>query len=326
MGYIFKSAYNQVALLNAKVPIEQALKDPNITPEEKKKLELTVDVRKFAKEELGLNVDKNYSTYVKLNRPYVSYAISAAPKWELEAYRWSFPIVGKVPYKAYFDEKDSLAEEEELKKQDYDTYVRGVTAYSTLGWFSDPLLSSMLRGQDAYLVNTLIHESVHATFFIKSQADFNERLATFLGNKGMEIYYHKLEGAESATLKKVSMESTDDQIFSVFITEELKQLEKWYKEIPADKKTEENRQQRISEIQKKFTKEVLPKLKSRSMEGFAKAKLNNAKLLVYKTYMQDLNDFEQVYVKMGNNFSEFLKKMKTLEKAKDPEAELKKMY
>ncbi len=326
MGYILKSAYNQVALLNAKVPIEEALKNPDITPEEKKKLELALDVRKFAKEELGLKVDKNYSTYVKLNRPYVSYAISAAPKWKLEAYRWSFPIVGKVPYKAYFDEQDSLKEEEELKKEDYDTYVRGVTAYSTLGWFSDPLLSSMLRGQDAYLVNTIIHESVHATLFIKSQADFNERLATFLGNKGMEIYYQKLEGADSETLKKVSQESTDDHAFSLFITEELKQLEKWYAEIPPEKRTEEIRQQRINEIQKKFTSQVLPKLKSRSMDGFAKAKLNNAKLMVYKTYMQDLNDFEKLYIKMGNNFPEFLKKMKTLENVKDPEEDLKRMH
>lgn len=325
MGYIFKSAYNQVALLNSKVPIEDALKDPNLSLEEKKKLELAQHVRQFAHDELGLKVDKNYSTFVKLNRPYVSYVVSAAPKWKLETYRWSFPIVGKVPYKGYFNEQDALEEESDLKKQGYDTYVRGVTAYSTLGWFSDPLLSSMLRGHDAYLVNTIIHESVHATLYIKSEADFNERLATFLGNKGMEIYYQKLEGHDSATLKYVATENADDQLFSKFISNELNQLQSWYEEIPVDKKTEEVRQQRISEIQKKFQTEILPQLKSQNRNGFSEIKLNNARLLVYKTYMQDLSDFEKLYTKLGNNFAEFLKKVKTLENHKNPQQGLKEM-
>lgn len=323
MGYLFKSAYNQMSLLNARVPIEKALQDPQLSREEKTKLELTLNVRKFAAEELGLNVDKNYSTYVKLDRPYVSYAISASPKWKLETYRWSFPIVGKVPYKAYFKESDALDEEAEMKKQDYDTYVRGVTAYSTLGWFNDPLLSSMLRGKDAYLVNTIIHESVHATLFIKSEADFNERLATFLGNKGMELYYHQLEGADSPTLKAVLQDSEDDRIFSQFITAELKQLSDWYEQLPPAEKTEDLRQERIASIQKKFTSQVLPKMKSRSMEGFAKIKLNNARLVVYKTYMQDLKDFEKLYELTGHNFTEFMKTCRSLEKHENPSQGLK---
>ncbi len=325
MGYLFKSAYNQVALLNARVPIEKALQDPSLTADEKAKLELTLNVRKFAAQELGLNVDKNYSTYVKLDRPFVSYAISASPKWRLETYRWSFPIVGKVPYKAYFKEADALEEEADLKKLGLDTYVRGVTAYSTLGWFNDPLLSSMLRGKEAYLVNTIIHESVHATLFIKSEADFNERLATFLGNKGMEIYYRKLEGVDSATLKSVVQDSADDQVFSKFITTEIKELEQWYLQLPKEQQTEEVRQQRISQIQKNFISQVLPKLKSRSMEGFAKAQLNNARLVVYKTYMQDLKDFEKLYELVGNNFVEFMKVCRSLERHKNPSEGLKEL-
>ena len=325
MGYLFKSAYSQVALLNARVPIDEALKDPNLTAEEKSKLELTLRARHFASQELGLKVDKNYSSFVKLDRPYVSYAISASPKWKLESYRWSFPIVGQVPYKAYFKESDALEEEAELKNQDYDTYVRGVTAYSTLGWFNDPLLSSMLRGREAYLVNTIIHESVHATLFIKSEADFNERLATFLGNKGMELFYQKTEGANSATLKAVLFDSEDDQIFSQFISRELKQLEQWYQQVTPEQKTEEIRQQRIAQIQKNFESQILPKLKSHSMENFGKVRLNNARLVVYKTYMQDLKDFEKLYVLTGNNFSEFMKVCRGLENHKNPNEGLKEL-
>lgn len=314
-----------MSLLNARVPIEKALQDPTLSSDEKTKLELTLDVRKFAAQELGLNVDKNYSTYVKLDRPYVSYAISASPKWKLETYRWSFPIVGKVPYKAYFKESDALEEEADLKKLDLDTYVRGVTAYSTLGWFNDPLLSSMLRGKEAYLVNTIIHESVHATLFIKSEADFNERLATFLGNKGMELYYHRIEGPDSPTLKAVLQDSADDQIFSQFISAELKDLEQWYLKLPTEQKTEEIRQKRISQIQKDFVSKILPKMKSRSMEGFAKAPLNNARLVVYKTYMQDLGDFEKLYKLLGENFIEFMKVCRDLEKNKSPSQGLKEL-
>ena len=183
----------------------------------------------------------------------------------------------------------------------------------------------MLKGREAYLVNTIIHESVHATLFIKSEADFNERLATFLGNKGMELFYQKNEGANSATLKAVLFDSEDDQIFSQFISRELKQLEQWYQQVTPEQKTEEIRQQRIAQIQKNFESQILPKLKSHSMENFGKVRLNNARLVVYKTYMQDLKDFEKLYVLTGNNFSEFMKVCRGLENHKNPNEGLKEL-
>jgi len=325
MGYLLKSAYNQVALLNARIPIEEALKDPTLTADEKSKLELTLKIREFASQKLKLNVDKNYSTFVKLDRPYVSYVVSASPKWKLESYRWSFPFVGKMPYKGYFKEKDALEEEAEMKKQDYDTYVRGVSAYSTLGWFRDPLLSSMLRGKETSLVNTIIHESVHATLFIKNEADFNERLATFLGNKGMEMYYQELEGKDSSTLRAVKNDAEDEHTFANFISDELRKLDQWYKDLKPEDRNEELRQQRISQIQKNFETAALPKMKTKGWSGFQKAQLNNARLVVYKTYMQDLGDFEELYKATGNDFVEFMKVIRELENHKSPNEGLKEL-
>lgn len=324
ISYYFKSAYNQLSMMSSKVSIEKALQDPNLSEEDKRKLELAQKAREFAEKDLHLKPTKNYTSFVKLDRPYVTYVVSAAPKWELKHHLWSFAFVGDMPYKGYFNELDAQEEEESLKKKDLDTFRRGVSAYSTLGWFNDPLLSSMLRYKDYDLVNTIIHETVHATLYIKNSADFNERMAVFLGNKGMEMYYLKEEGADSPTLKSIQAENEDDKLFSHFITQEIKDLEAWYKAGPA--KDEDLRKKRIHEIQERFTKNVLPKMKSKSYERFPEIDLNNARLLNYKTYMQDLSDFEKLYESVGRDFSRFIEKCKGLEKSEKPEEDLKKLF
>lgn len=325
MGYIVSSGYNQMKLLNARVPIEKALQDPTLSETDKSKLQLAQKARAFAEQDLHLKPTKNYTSFVKLDRPYVTYVVSAAPKWELKHYNWSYPFLGKMPYKGFFNEADAKAEAEELKKEDLDTYVRGVSAYSTLGWFKDPLLSSMLTYKNHDLVNTVIHETVHATLYIKHEADFNERLAVFLGNKGTEMFYLKEEGPDSPTLKEIQKENQDDKIFSAFITKEIKSLEDWYKNLPQAEHSEEKRQARINEIQEHFKTEVLPKMQTQSYAKFPTFQLNNARLLVYKTYMQDLSDFEKLYEKVGKDFSKFIEECKKLEGSKNPAQDLKKM-
>ncbi|MBO9667400.1 MAG: aminopeptidase [Bdellovibrio sp.] len=310
-------------LLNSRVPIDEALKDPKLTAEEKKKLELAQKAREFAEKDLHLKPTENYTSYVKLDRPYVTYVVSAAYKWELKHYQWSYPFVGTMPYKGYFNEADAKEEEKELQKENLDTYMRGVSAYSTLGWFKDPLLSSMMRYKDYDLVNTIIHETVHATLYIKHAADFNERLAMFLGNKGAEQYYLKTEGENSPTLAQIKKDNEDDKIFSEFISAELKDLSAWYKNLPVNERAEEKRKDRIKEIQEKFKTTVLPKMHTKNYDKFTSAQLNNARLLVYKTYMQDLNDFETLYQQSNKDFSIFIEKCKALETAENPEQKLK---
>lgn len=321
IGYLTKSAYNQISLLNQRIPIEDALNDPKIEAHEKQKLLLSQDVRQFAETKLKLNVKKNYSTYVKLDRPYVSYVVSASPKWKLETHLWGFPIVGKMPYKGFFSEQDAKDEADELTAENFDVYVRGVSAYSTLGWFKDPLLSSMLRYKDHDLVNTIIHESVHATLFIKNEADFNERLATFLGNKGMELYYHSKEGENSETLKRVRNENIDEKKFSEFITSEIKSIELWYQTQKEQK--EELRQSRLQEIKENFKEKVKSSMITDSYSKFDSIDLNNARLIVYKTYLQDMSDFENLYDLSGQDFEKFLNVVKQLEKHEKPSQGIK---
>lgn len=323
LTYIMKSGYGQMRLLSSRVPVEDVLKRDNLSEDVRHKLSISQDARKFAEERLHLKPTKNYKSYVELDRPYVTYVVSAAPKWNLEHHQWSYPFLGKMPYKGYFNEEDAKIEEEKLKSDDLDTFMRGVTAYSTLGWFDDPLLSSMMRYKDYDLVNTIIHETVHATLYIKHAADFNERLASFLGNKGAEYFYLEREGSDSKTLAQVRIDNEDNKIFSAFISEEIKALKEWYKNVPTLEKTEENRSARILEIQNRFASQIQPRLKGDQYTRFPSLKLNNARLLIYKTYMQNLDEFEQLYQLVDRDFEKFLVVCKEFESSKNPEEALR---
>lgn len=313
-----------MALLYDRVPIEKSLLDQSLTESEKKKLELAVKTRNFAESVLHLNVSKNYTTFVKLNRPYVTYLLTASPKWKLEAHSWYFPIVGRFPYKGFFNESEAKEEEVLLAENDLDSHIRGVSAYSTLGWFNDPITSAMLRYQDHDLVNTIIHESVHATLFIKHEVDFNERLAVFLGNKGMELFYLNYQGAHSKALELAQKDSEDERLFALFMADEIKKLDDWYKNsLESKKKSESERQKQFELIKKNFLIQLVPKLKTKSYLNFIHKPLNNAHLVSFKTYYQDLSDFEQLYSLNENNFDRFMSTIKSLETHKNPSQGLK---
>jgi predicted aminopeptidase len=323
MGYYFSSAYHQVSLLSSGVPVQKALLDPKIPEETKGRLRLAHKVRQFNETDLKLKQTKNFTKFVQLDRPYVTYVVSASPKWELKHHLWKFPVVGKMPYKGFFIESDAQEEAALLKSKNLDTHLRGVSAYSTLGWFNDPILSSMFNYKDFDLVNTLIHETVHTTIFIKNSADFNERMAVFLGNKGMELFYIKEEGPDSPTLNQVYAENHDDKLFSDFISREIEDLKDWYKNQTAQ--NEDLRQTRIKEIQTRFVSQIEPQMKSTSYSKFRDLNLNNARLMLYKTYMQDLSDFEKLYDQVGRDFSKFIEACRKLESHPKPEEGLKEL-
>ncbi len=321
ISYYLNSAYHQGQLLRARVPLEKALAQPDLSPETRHKLLLAQSARVFAEEELGLVHSQNYTSFVQLDRPYVSYIVHAAPKHKLEHHLWRFPIVGSLPYKGYFRKPQALAEAARMERRNFDTFVRGVSAYSTLGWFNDPILSSMLHSSDHRLVNLIIHETVHATIFIKSQADFNERLATFLGDLGTEMYYRQLEGEDSPTLKQIAAENRDQMLFSDFISQEIRALRQWYSDV--DEKTAlANRETKLSAIQKRFRQDIQPQLETRSYAQLATTPLNNALLLSYQTYYENLDDFQTLFDLMDRNLKQFIDFFKSIESDPQPQARL----
>lgn len=322
IGYYFHSAYYQTKLIQSRKPIARVLKSDSLSEEQKRKLRLVEDIKKFAEGPLGLAHSSNYTTFVQLDEPYVTYIVQGAYPFELKPYLWHFPFVGDVPYKGYF--RKSLAEEERdhLAREHYDTYLRGVSAYSTLGWFQDSVLSSMLRYDDFDLAETIIHETVHTTLFVKSAAEFNERMATFLGHQGMILYYKSKGEAGAPELKKADIDGADQKLFSGFLTREVESLKAWYKE-HAGAVTDDMKSARLREIQTRFTRELRPHLHGRAYEDFEKKPLNNAVLLAYRTYEYSLSDFEKLWSHFGGDFVRTLDWLKSLKNEKKPEEKLR---
>lgn len=327
--YVVNNAYQQFKLFSRREKIEDLLKSEKTDEKTKNKLRLVLEAHEFAETHLGLAKSQNYLKFVQLEGPYVTYVVHAAPKWELTSYQWWFPIVGHVPYKGFFKLEQAQGEAQSLQKENLDTYVRGVSAYSTLGWFDDPLWSSMLAYEDHDLVNTVIHETVHATIYVKSQSEFNEQLATFMGDWGTELFYHAKEGERSATMDTIQKESRDRRIFSDFIALEMKTLRGWYEKENLSMKNENSdererrRQSRLDEIRDRFQKQVAPRLETPSYSGFGKNRLNNASLLATGTYYEDLADFQRLRSKMAQNFSSALKYLQTLQKSAQPSKDLR---
>jgi len=321
LGYIVDSGYNQMRLLAKKRRFENVLKDPHVDEETKRKIRLVQEAKNFAEQRVGLAKTSSYESFVVLDDKYVTYALSAAYKDRLEPYMWKFPIVGEVPYKGFFKKEKAFHEQDELKSKGLDTYVRGVSAYSTLGWFADPLLSSMTAYQDEDLVETIFHETTHATVYIKSNADFNERLATFVGLKGMEEFYLEKEGPGSKKVLNGKQEQEDTKIFSEWLGVVLKELDEFYKKSHAD--LEKERQAQFRLIHERFKKECLPRLKTDAYAGFAESEINNAVLIANKTYFMDLDLFEKAFEKQGRDWKKFIEYFKSIKKSTDPEKELR---
>lgn len=323
VGYLLKSAMSQADLLSRRVPVEEALRDPRLTPAQKTKLQVAQEAREFAEKDLGLKHTKNYDTFVQLDAPYVTWVVSASVKDELKHFLWKYPLVGEMPYKGFFNPAGAEEEAASLRSEGLDTFVRGVSAYSTLGWFRDPILSSMLAYKEYDLVSTIIHETTHATVFIKSEADFNERLANFIGVKGAEAFYLKKEGPSGATLKLMTEDSDDEKIFGEFISHELDEMDKWYASRKGSVIPEPERVARLNEIRERFVSVLKPKMHDqKGFTRFEKTEMNNARLLTYRLYYQDLSQFQRVFDKLGRDFPKMLDFCKSLEKVDDPVAAL----
>lgn len=276
--YLATGAYEQIKILNSRKPIEKVIENVATSDETKKKLKFTNQVKKFAKEQ-GLQCKGNFNTYVQLDRPYVSYLLIASKKNELKAKTWWFPIVGSFPYKGYFSEKKALRAASDLS-DNYDTYIRGVTAYSALGWFNEPLLSSMLNLDQYELAETIFHECFHNSFFIKNEVELNEQYAVFFAHHFL-IKFLNEKGLKNQIV--IEKEKWQDQIlFSNFLKKTINATEEDYlKKIDKTKV--------LMKIKNSYLNELKTQLKVLNYDSLFIENLNNAALVAYKTYFHDFN-------------------------------------
>ena len=184
-----QAAWGQWQIMSARQDVEELMADSGTAVELSERLQLTQEVLGFAEQQLGLAANGRYSTYVELGREYVLWNVFAARPFSLDEDQWCYPIVGCAPYRGYFDEQRARQVAQRYNRRGFETYVGGVPAYSTLGWFEDPLLSSFVVWPAADLVNLLLHELAHSRVWVNGDVAFNESFAEFVGNRGAQAWF-----------------------------------------------------------------------------------------------------------------------------------------
>ncbi len=181
-----QAARGHLDVMRKREPIDELLRSPETPDKLGERLQLIEAARKFSVAELGLPNNSSYRSYADIERDYVVWNVFAAPEFSLRPKRWCYPIVGCVSYRGYFAERAARRQAERLRARGFDVYVGGVAAYSTLGRFSDPVLSTMLRWDDAELVAVLFHELAHQVVYVKGDSGFNESFASAVEEFGLE--------------------------------------------------------------------------------------------------------------------------------------------
>lgn len=189
LRYVAHVAHGQAQLVTGREPITKVIADPATDAKLAARLRLALEARRFASTHLGLPDNRSYTSYVDLKRPYVVWNVFAAPRYSVDPILHCFPIAGCVPYRGWFDEALAKAEAVKLEARGDDVYVGGVTAYSTLGWFADPIISTMLRWDDDELIGTIFHELAHQKLYVKDDSAFNESFATFVQDEGLREWH-----------------------------------------------------------------------------------------------------------------------------------------
>jgi len=192
--YYWQAVGGQIELLRKRTPIESVVADPEQDESVKVTLNSIAETRRFAVETLLLPGNDSYTTYVELDRPYVVWNVMAAEEFAVDPMRWCFLFVGCVAYRGYFDREDAERYRVRLEQQGLDTYLGGSTAYSTLGYFDDPVLSTMLGGGSQYIAGLLFHELAHQKLYIKGDTDFSEAFATAVEEYGMQLWLAQQPG------------------------------------------------------------------------------------------------------------------------------------
>jgi predicted aminopeptidase len=217
-GYYGQAIAGQYEILTHQTPVGQLIKDPGTDPKLKTRLELVLKLRQFAARELKLRPDGSYVGYVDLHRPCVAWIVNVAPPLSLEPKTWWFPIVGRLSYRGYFHQAAARRYAARWEKKGWDTYVADVPAYSTLGWFHDPLLNTFIFEPEADLADTIFHELTHQLLFVPGDTDFNESLAMTVAEEGVRRWFEASANTQAYQRYQEGLQHENDFVRLVMAT------------------------------------------------------------------------------------------------------------
>jgi len=296
--YAVSQGKGQLSMVLDSKPIAQVLVDSSFPDSLKQKLQLVTEIKQFAVDSLGINPSDNYSEfYDQYDKPMLL-TVSACEPYSFKPKEWTFPFLGTVSYKGFFNKNKARKEMMELQMHGYDIDVYSPSGWSTLGWFKDPVLSTMLKRSDGSLANLIIHELTHGTLYVKDNVTFNENLANFIGDKGAAQFLIYKYGKNSKQFIEYEQDKKDEKIYNEHILKGMERLDSLYSSF-TDKDTERFKKQKKNETIFQIVLEVnrLPLHKKQryfkySLQAFYE---KNAFCMAFRRYDSQQEVFEKKY-------------------------------
>lgn len=317
--YAYRQAKGQLKIIFNTRPVTEVLADKTFPDSLKNRIRLIEEIKRFAVDSLGLNPSENYTTFYDQQQKPILWVITACEPFELKARKWNFPIVGTFSYKGHFEKAIADTELAELKKQGFDTQLNEVSAWSTLGYLKDPILSSMLEKSEGRLAALIIHELTHGTLFVKNNLEFNENLADFVGDYGAIRFLESKYGKTSKELERYQFSKKYNDAYSQHLLRGAKKLDSLFKNFGKKMTNQEKARQKNEMISKIINKsdtllsgDFQKRLINRKKWTLNDNNLpNNAYFIGYLTYQSKQNQFKNEFKKnFESNFNKYLTYLK----------------
>ena len=309
MGYYAQSIQGHLSLMGRREPIQDLLDDKDLDEQHRQQLETALSIRRYASEHLHLPKNDSYSSYVKLDQPYVVWNVFATPELSMQPHNWCFPIVGCVAYRGYYSEEKATHFAASLKDQGLDVFVGGSSAYSTLGWFDDPILSSMMNRGNILLAELIFHELSHQVLYFKNDVAFNEAFADSVGEFGV---YQWLSDTQPEALSRYKAWLTRKDEFLQLIHQTTTQLRTLYSSNLEDNDKRIQKKEIIQSLRDQYSD---LKKQWKGFSGYDKwfeLPINNARLASIAVYRDRVPDFKRWINACGGNLERYYASMKML--------------
>lgn len=300
--YYLRAAWEEGRILWRRTPIEAMLAGDALAPDVRRKLGMVLEVRDYARDELGLNVGGSYAAHSYVDRRVLLHVLTAVPKTSFEPHTWWFPFVGRVPYKGYFDRDDAQREADSLAARGYDTNIRPAGAFSTLGWFDDPLLDHLLQLDRVTLADVVLHELLHNTLYVPGSVAFNESLANFVGKRGAIDFFTRRYGPQSLEAGSARRAWREEVEFSGLMMELTRRLRALYAGPAPEAEKLRRREQIFARSQRQWARALDGRPHHRHA-SFSRRSLDNAVILQNLLYVTDLARFEELYRREGERLT-----------------------
>lgn len=298
--YLVRAGWEEAKILAARRPIAEVVADATVDAALRDKLALVLEARAFAADSLAFPVREAFTQFTQLERDTLVLVLSGAQQDALVPRLWWYPLVGRLPYKGFFRREDALAAREALAAKGFDTYLRPASAFSTLGWFNDPLLSTTARMDSVDLVNTVIHELAHNRYFAPGDASFNESFANFVGARGAEWFF-RVRG-DSVNAARALARWADDRLLAAFWQGLFVSLDSTFSAHPSHEMRARRIQLRDSvyaQARARLVQDLAPKLRAIPAAYAERVPLDNAALLARRVYLSGVVEFEQTLRSAG---------------------------